>query len=915
MDATPCNVIYVDRSIRQDRVHRSRSSSSLHNRQFTDSAESSPAIWESQTLENNVNKLAAVFGDVHLCATGTACITRLFHLQDESMLDLTPTIVLIDTPPDERISSDVEDEAFSRPQSPRSKLHIEILEVPPSSPTEDVYGLQLLQRIVSEAHLRNLSKLVVPVPVISYPDSRANTSYGSVPPNWGPTDYQETQALSFQPDRPTSRTLLKKCLRLGATDVLLSPIRSQCTTSLEIHAYWAHKSAMRDQQALMEFRRGRKRSWVGISDDRPYAYLRESMVASLMRRICQMDDATELPVEAVRLSISARRKPVIAAAIGSWHFSAHDLNDDELVEASALMFKHALSVPELAPWRIPTDQLVCFLIACRAAYNSFVPYHNFRHVVDVLQATFNFLVNIGALPPYPPPSPQSKPCTPPPRYKSPLASLLHSFEALTLLITAIGHDVGHPGVNNGFLVELNTPLAQLYNDRSVLECFHCAAYSQILRRYWPATFANTKMRKLMISSILATDMGLHFDYMKKLGSIQDKLAENNTTDGWNGRMIEEQTSLACALLIKCADISNVARRNDTAVQWMHILSDEFSRQSSMEAQLDIKSSLMAQPTKDIVALFRSQLGFMNMFAIPLFQEVANVMPAMQYCVDELEINKALFERGIASELAKRTPEFDGGRDGTFSPRSMSVAVPIATPERKDALSNSNGTSMESMTQSRGTSSPRTPQYTSDSDGPMPGRPQLVDLGAMYRQTSGVDSQFNSVADFAASDPFNLHGSRSFTPTKQRASETTDGSTSVPSGIDWASQATSATTGKMPLSPSTQGTSVSRDSMDRPSSVPAVSSSTHEPDSLIKNMSHSLGTLPMPGEEDMSVSPGGPANGNAGNKSPPEGRGLKKKTSRFRMNALTFFRRHLSPGPPLPALPAPPPHAENPNSGM
>jgi hypothetical protein len=135
--------------------------------------------------------------------------------------------------------------------------------------------------------------------------------------------------------------------------------------------------------------------------------------------------------------------------------------------------------------------------------------------------------------------------------------LLGPVEALTLLITAIGHDVGHPGVNNGFLVTLNAPLAQLYNDRSVLESFHCAAYSQILRRHWSAAFSDSGMRDLMISSILATDMGLHFDYMKKMGDLQEKLHVSNTTDGWDGRMVKEQKALACSLLIKCADICNV----------------------------------------------------------------------------------------------------------------------------------------------------------------------------------------------------------------------------------------------------------------------------------------------------------------------------------------------------------------------
>jgi 3',5'-cyclic-nucleotide phosphodiesterase len=201
------------------------------------------------------------------------------------------------------------------------------------------------------------------------------------------------------------------------------------------------------------------------------------------------------------------------------------------------------------------ETITGFLVASRSAYNSFVPYHNFRHVVDVLQATFCFLVHLGVLPTYPYRSDGVVDFTSSPI--SPFVGLLRPFDALTLLITAIGHDVGHPGVNNAFLVTLNAPLAQLYNDKSVLESFHCAAYSQILRRHWPAAFQDRDMRALMISSILATDMGLHFEYMKRLGFLQEKLDENDDVDSWSGRTREDQRSLACSLLIKCADISNV----------------------------------------------------------------------------------------------------------------------------------------------------------------------------------------------------------------------------------------------------------------------------------------------------------------------------------------------------------------------
>ena len=200
-----------------------------------------------------------------------------------------------------------------------------------------------------------------------------------------------------------------------------------------------------------------------------------------------------------------------------------------------------------------TADLRTFLLASRKAYNSFVNYHNFRHVIDVMQAIFYFLVRLGTLPPYPASAaPRSQD-----QEASPIAALLKPFDALTLLITAIGHDVGHPGVNNAFLVALNAPLAQLYNDKSVLEAFHCAAYSQILRRHWKAVFEDTQMRSLMINSILATDMGMHFHYMKELSNLQEKVHHNSGTDGWSPQILDEYRILTCALMVKCADISNV----------------------------------------------------------------------------------------------------------------------------------------------------------------------------------------------------------------------------------------------------------------------------------------------------------------------------------------------------------------------
>ena len=215
-------------------------------------------------------------------------------------------------------------------------------------------------------------------------------------------------------------------------------------------------------------------------------------------------------------------------------------------------------------------------MACRRVYNSFVIYHNFRHACDVLQASFCFLLAIGAVPPYPQASdhtdaaqtaqPLSKERTPPSsqansgstgaRPDSEMSALLRPFDAMALVISCIGHDVGHPGVNNVFLVTLNAPLAQLYNDRSVLESFHCAAFSQILRRYWPTAFADFALRKLMINAILATDMSHHTYYIDSFRKMQKDFESCSAAD-LDQKTLDGYRELLCCMLIKCADICNV----------------------------------------------------------------------------------------------------------------------------------------------------------------------------------------------------------------------------------------------------------------------------------------------------------------------------------------------------------------------
>ena len=45
---------------------------------------------------------------------------------------------------------------------------------------------------------------------------------------------------------------------------------------------------------------------------------------------------------------------------------------------------------------------------------------------------------------------------------------------MAAVIAALGHDVGHPGVNNRYLVNSSDYLAIRYNDISVLENMHAS---------------------------------------------------------------------------------------------------------------------------------------------------------------------------------------------------------------------------------------------------------------------------------------------------------------------------------------------------------------------------------------------------------------------------------------------------------
>lgn len=395
----------------------------------------------------------------------------------------------------------------------------------------------------------------------------------------------------------------------------------------------------------------------------------------------------------------------------------------------------------------------------------------------------------------------------------------------------------------------------------------------------------------------------------------------------------------------------------------------------MEQDLGIPSALFAAPVREIVELGKSQIGFMNMFAIPLFQGVTDVMPAMHYCVDELQRNKSAWEAKIVEEQARARQDSGDStiKDGMFSPRSMSLAIPSdTTPQKMTNASSSTFPESNDLRRALLTKSPFTPTNgvlneaeprhqsmptisTTPADDVLdrvspgdvasdpviyePSQPTQLQLsfatasvpglldhpaqdsselpnGAQH--TNGLVVEHSLVTDTVIVDPPTpIESKRTDSSEKQRSSDGTEASSSAAG--DWTDQATSATTSKMPLSPSTKGTSIMSDAdlgekangnhagqVLTPTGTTtstgffgtggsSCGSAKQSNGSMTSTEGQARERLESRGREETSLN----GHGNGANKGVvvmEKVRNLKKKPSRFRMN---FWKRSKSASPQMP----------------
>ncbi|WVR04999.1 hypothetical protein IAU60_002011 [Kwoniella sp. DSM 27419] len=405
------------------------------------------------------------------------------------------------------------------------------------------------------------------------------------------------------------------------------------------------------------------------SNETALAELLSAMFCHTMTAIdVQMSD-----YEALSAPLSDEHRDRLIDELSTWNFKPHHLPEGDLYRVACLMFEGILRSEGIADLEIGRDQINRLLFAIRAIYHAPNPYHNYVHAIDVLQATYMFLVQIGVAPPfsYLRDWSEDKPVWKRPENSERELSVgtqrardvLRPQDVLGILIAAMGHDVGHPGLSNAFMKNAKVPLSQVYEDKSVLENMHCMLIVQLLRKHGfgflvegaltPAAkhLDQKSFRRVLYSSVLATDMSLHFAWIQRLKDFGEGMRERigSEDDEYDRVMI-------CQALIKCADISNPTRPIDVSQHWSSVLLEEWAKQASLEQDLELPVSVVA--SADAALQAKGQIGFIDLFTLPLFQAASEALPELQVYADSCADNREIWQRRLDELVAEPGEEGD-----------------------------------------------------------------------------------------------------------------------------------------------------------------------------------------------------------------------------------------------------------------
>ena len=304
---------------------------------------------------------------------------------------------------------------------------------------------------------------------------------------------------------------------------------------------------------------------------------------------------------------------------------------------------------------MPVDKLEPFLVSVANQYLTSTLYHNSLHGADITQTICLFFNNSNA------------------------EEVCHTqaIDLLSIIIAALGHDIGHPGLTNTFQINSSSEIAITYNDSSCLENFHLTTLFKTIRKDETNIFEKLssqdykKIRKRMISEILATDMAIHGKVLNNIRSKipdyllqerNDKEENNNNikkfeliSDINNEETTNEEKQALFDYFIHSADLGHNTKIFDISLKWVELLSNEFWLQGDKERKMNLNISFLCD--RDTTNVPKSQVGFIGGFIIPTYNYLVVMFPTLSYTIENAKNNLNRWQK-LADEGRKKgwTPE-------------------------------------------------------------------------------------------------------------------------------------------------------------------------------------------------------------------------------------------------------------------
>jgi GAF domain-containing protein len=240
-------------------------------------------------------------------------------------------------------------------------------------------------------------------------------------------------------------------------------------------------------------------------------------------------------------------------------------------------------------FEINNAKLIRFLLALHDLYGG-ATFHSWTRTIEAAQFVFYLLTTTD------------------------LPNILTPLEAFALMIAALCHDVDHSETDNQSPAEIG--LSVLYRNRPVMEMHHCEQTMHVITKAEQNIFEHVPedqqslLWQMIISLILGTDMGQHFELCSKMSRIvfpQNMLNPQSP----------QHRLLLAQIVLKCTDAAATTRVFSVNERW--------AREVIVNTHKKTRGSRPDSIENRIVTA-KGQVGFILLVANPLFRVLVEVLP-------------------------------------------------------------------------------------------------------------------------------------------------------------------------------------------------------------------------------------------------------------------------------------------------